>query len=56
MVIISILEAVFYMAKDFNFLFIYIPLGPGNNYFDKNFAFPESLFIVFGLGWDVNSK
>ena len=45
------------MAKDFNFLASYTsPLGPGNNYFDKDLNYSRKSIYSIGLGWDVNSK
>jgi len=45
------------MAKDFNFLASYTsPLGPGNNYFDKDLNYSRKPIYSIGLGWDVNSK
>ena len=32
------------------------PLGPGNNYFDKNLNFMRKPIYSFGLSWDVNNK
>ena len=45
------------MTKDFNFLASYTsPLGPGNNYFDKDLNYSRKPIYSIGLGWDVNSK
>ena len=45
------------IAKDFNFLGSYTsPLGPGNNYFDKDLNYSRKPIYSIGLGWDVNSK
>ncbi|ABV50983.1 Conserved hypothetical protein [Prochlorococcus marinus str. MIT 9215] len=45
------------IAKDFNFLASYTsPLGPGNNYFDKDLNYSRKPIYSIGLGWDVNSK
>ena len=45
------------MAKDVNFLASYTsPLGPGNNYFDKDLNYSRKPIYSIGLGWDVNSK
>jgi hypothetical protein len=45
------------MAKDANFLASYtFPLGPGNNYFDKDLNYSKKPIYSIGLGWDVNSK
>ena len=45
------------MAKDINFLASYTsPLGPGNNYFDKDLNYSRKPIYSIGLGWDVNSK
>ena len=32
------------------------PLGPGNNYFDKNLNFSKKPIYSFGLNWDLNQK
>ncbi len=43
------------MAKDVNFLASYTtPLGPGNNYFDKELNYSRKAIYSFGLGWDIN--
>ncbi len=45
------------MAKDVNFLASYTsPLGPGNNYFDKDLNYSRKPIYSIGLGWDINSK
>ena len=45
------------VAKDFNFLASYTsPLGPGNNYFDKDLNYSRKPIYSVGVGWDVNSK
>ena len=45
------------MTKDVNFLASYTsPLGPGNNYFDKDLNYSRKSIYSIGLGWDVNSK
>ncbi len=45
------------MAKDVNFLATYTsPLGPGNNFFDKDLNYFRKPIYSIGLGWDVNSK
>ncbi len=45
------------MAKNVNFLASYTsPLGPGNNYFDKDLNYSRRPIYSVGLGWDVNSK
>ena len=45
------------MAKNVNFLASYTsPLGPGNNYFDKDLNYSRKSIYSIGLGWDVNSK
>ena len=45
------------IAKDFNFLASYTsPLGPGNNYFDKDLNYSRKPIYSIGLGWEVNSK
>ncbi len=45
------------IAKDFNFLASYTsPLGPGNNYFDKDLNYSRKPVYSIGLGWNVNSK
>ncbi|KGG00395.1 hypothetical protein EU98_1927 [Prochlorococcus marinus str. MIT 9314] len=48
---------IFDMAKDVDFLASYTsPLGPGNNYFDKDLNYSRKPIYSIGLGWDVNSK
>ena len=32
------------------------PLGPGNNYFDKNLNFDKKQIYSFGMNWDLNQK
>ncbi len=45
------------MAKDVNFLASYTsPLGPGNNYFDKDLNYSRKPIYSIGLGWNINSK
>jgi len=45
------------MAEDVNFLASYTyPLGPGNNYFDKDLNYSRKPIYGIGLGWDINSK
>ncbi len=45
------------MLKDVNFLASHTsPLGPGNNYFDKDLNYSRKPIYSIGLGWDVNSK
>ncbi len=45
------------MAKDVNLLASYTsPLGPGNNYFDKDLNYSRKPIYSIGLGWNVNSK
>ena len=45
------------MAKDVNFLASYTsPLGPGNNYFDKDLNYSRKPTYIIGLGWNINSK
>ena len=48
---------VFDIAEDLNFLFSYtIPLGPGNNYFDKDLNYSRKSIYSVGLGWDINPQ
>ncbi len=45
------------IAKDVNFLVSYTsPLGPGNNYFDKDLNYSRKPIYSIGLGWNINSK
>ncbi len=45
------------IAKDINLLLSYTtPLGPGNNYFDKNLIYSRKSIYSLGLGWDINPK
>ncbi len=45
------------MLKDVNFLASHTsPLGPGNNYFDKDLNYSRKPIYSIGLGWEVNSK
>ena len=45
------------MSSDVNFLASYTsPIGPGNNYFDKDLNYSRKSIYSIGLGWDVNSK
>ena len=32
------------------------PIGPGNNYFDKNLNFSKKPIYSFGLNWDLNTR
>ena len=32
------------------------PMGPGNNYFDKNLSFNKKQIYSFGMNWDLNQK
>ncbi len=32
------------------------PIGPGNNYFDKNLNFNNKQIYSFGMNWDLNQK
>jgi len=48
---------IFDLAQDFNLLFSYTtPLGPGNNYFDKNLNYSRKSIYSFGFGWDINPQ
>ena len=48
---------VFDMLRDVNFLASHTtPLGPGNNYFDKDLNYSRKPIYSAVLGWDVNSK
>tara|TARA_B100002051_G_scaffold71967_1_gene68263 strand:+ start:333 stop:2129 length:1797 start_codon:yes stop_codon:yes gene_type:complete len=45
------------IAEDVNFLASYTsPLGPGNNYFDKDLNYSRKPIYGIGFDWDVNSK
>ncbi len=45
------------MSSDVNFLASYTsPIGPGNNYFDKDLNYSRKPIYSIGLGWEVNSK
>ena len=45
------------MAKDVEMRFSYsIPLGPGNNSFDKELNFSRQSIYSLGLGWNINPK
>ena len=45
------------IAKDVNFLASYAsPLGPGNNYFDKDLNYSRKPIYSVGLRWDINPK
>ena len=48
---------VFDVAEDLNLLFSYTtPLGPGNNYFDKDLNYTRKSIYSLGLGWDINPQ
>ena len=45
------------IAEDVDLLFSYTtPLGPGNNYFDRELKYSRKSIYSIALGWDINPK